>query len=226
MADVAKSIVVTGLPSLLMLTLVTVLVEYSIRKKERKELRNFIRAESGFTKYVVQYSEIPKALEDFLTIVSDGGIPKIKILMVGPDTSMIRDISNTVSKIYRTQCKLEILLLDPSSDLADKRGSSIDRPDYQQNIDSNISGLKRWLKKQIELPHSSISEAKIYFYCCDIPPALTIRVDNEFTVFSPLWASESVKEGPFCFVPQNNSMFEMLGKSYEEIERVEHFSVG
>ncbi|TOQ55917.1 hypothetical protein CGG93_24905, partial [Vibrio parahaemolyticus] len=45
LADVAKSIVVTGLPSLLMLTLVTVLVEYSIRKKERKELRNFIRAE-------------------------------------------------------------------------------------------------------------------------------------------------------------------------------------
>ncbi|TOG55637.1 hypothetical protein CGI99_24820, partial [Vibrio parahaemolyticus] len=38
LADVAKSIVVTGLPSLLMLTLVTVLVEYSIRKKERKEL--------------------------------------------------------------------------------------------------------------------------------------------------------------------------------------------
>ncbi|TOA28652.1 hypothetical protein CGK30_23215, partial [Vibrio parahaemolyticus] len=34
LADVAKSIVVTGLPSLLMLTLVTVLVEYSIRKKE------------------------------------------------------------------------------------------------------------------------------------------------------------------------------------------------
>ncbi|KJY94925.1 hypothetical protein [Pseudoalteromonas piscicida] len=222
---VMQSIVVTGLPSLLALALVTLLVEYSIRRDERKELKRFIREQSGFVKYVAQYPNIPSVINNLLSMDDDDGVEEVKILMVGSDTGMIKSILDSINQIYRSKCSLEILLLDPESDHSMKRGESLNKDYYQQHIRSNLSSLKSWLAQEIKKPHPLISDAKIKLYGCQIPSALTIQIGNEFIIFSPVWATESVKDGPFCFVPKDNGMFDMLAKAYNEVEAKDYYEV-
>ncbi|WP_417504801.1 hypothetical protein [Marinomonas gallaica] len=220
---VLESIVITGLPSLLSIVSVSIAIEYSVRRKERRELKKFIRQESGFIKHIVKYENIAKEIFNFLSIDDDDSIESIQILMIGSDTAMVKSIINSIGEIYRSKCSLEILLLDPESELSVLRGNSLGRHDYQSHIRSNLSSLVKWLENEVKHSNSLIRTARIKLYRNQIPPAMTIRIGNEFVVFSPVWANENVKSGPFCFVPKDNGMFKILCKSFDDIPVDEHY---
>lgn len=224
---VIEGILKDGLPSLVAIVLISLLLELTSRKQDRNRIRdNFqtiLQNQVGFNKYVSDYDEIGEGIEKMVSNLHEYEICKVCILTVGAEQIMIRGIINSLKKIQSRNVEIELLLLNPDSDLAGLRGSLINQEQYQMDILSNLSSITSYFNSLDEDEEFTKSNLSIRLYksasknnepSC-LPSIVMAKFDEEFIAYSPLWNSDNVKNGPLCFVPSGNKIFDRLSKEYE-----------
>jgi hypothetical protein len=172
--------------------------------------------EQGFARVVTNTAavRVPKP--------SSSGDCYTDILFLGFDEGDVLRHGDLVERVATPSHKLRVLLLDPSSSLAEERGRTLKYKDYPHRLKSSLSSLEHYFDSLAVKPNYEI---RLYN---EIPSILSIG--TEFNVwFAPLWNQGNIKNLPVCEVLRGpkSLLFNALSANFEAMwERAKTFSGG
>ncbi|MEZ9256810.1 hypothetical protein AB4182_23130 [Vibrio splendidus] len=226
-----KSIFKDGLPSLVAIVIISVVIEVTVRKRERRSIKDsfnrVFQKQVGFDQYIYPYHDLANGIKTMLSDVDEYNIDKVRMLFIGVDKEGITPVINILNEYGFCDYKLEILTLNPDSELAISRGQALQQKKYSEHISSNLDSIMSYFRdldndgclKQRNVSvklYNNASKSKIQ----TLPSVLMIQFGEQFMAFSPVWNNKNVKNGSLCFVPKESSMYTDLVGEYDGIEQL------
>lgn len=231
LSTVLKSIFKDGLPSLVAIVIISVVIEATVRKRERRSIKDsfnrVFQNQVGFEQYIYPYHELTDGIKTMLSDIDEYDIDKVRMLFIGVDKEGITPVINILNEYGYCDYKLEILALNPKSELAISRGQALQQKRYSEHISSNLDSIMSYFRdldnssclKQRNVSvklYDNASKSKIQ----TLPSVLMIQFGDQFMAFSPVWNNKNVKNGSLCFVPKESNMYADLVGEYDAIERL------
>jgi len=229
-SDILRNIFIDGLPSLVSIVIISVIIEATVRKRERRSIKeSFNRVfqnQVGFEQYIYPYKDMALGIEKMLTDVDEYNIGKVRMLFVGIDQEGVKPVINILNRYGFSNYKLELLALNPESDLATSRGQALKQNRYKEHISSNLDSMMSYFR---DIDGSLLKKTSVTVKLYDnasksdihtLPSVLMVQFGELFIAYSPLWNNKNVKNGSMCFVPKESSMFADLVSEYDGIEQL------
>jgi len=231
LSTILKNIFKDGLPSLVSIVIISIVIEVTVRKRERRSIKDsfnrVFQNQVGFEQYIYPYRDMASGIDKMLNDVDEYNIDKVRMLFIGVDQEGVKPVINALEEYGFCNYKLEILALNPNSELAVLRGQALQQKKYSEHISSNLDSMMSYFRdmdcegclKQRNVSvklYDNASKSKIQ----TLPSVLVIQFGDLFMAFSPVWNNKNVKNGSICFVPKESSMYADLVSEYDGIEQL------